>query len=161
MKRLAACLLIAGVLGCRDSENESGPNALVQVKTAVATIAPFAEIISAIGTLSAPIAGVVTKLNAPLGASVDATQPIVEVADLSALDIIFNVSPTDAARIAPGASVTLSAGESAKGEPLGVGRIIDVGGTVDSATRSVAVRAQAPPTARPLRIGETIFGQIV
>ena len=31
---------------------------------------------------------------------------------------------------------------------------------MDSATRSVAVRAQAPPTARPLRIGETIFGQI-
>jgi len=264
MKRLAACLLIAGVLGCRDSENESGPNALVQVKTAVATIAPFAEIISAIGTVSArsghiaslsppgpariavvyvsqgqkvsagtalvafeqapfvaaaqsaeaallaaernyerarrladagivprkdadqaatelaqaraaaalarrsaqlatlraPISGVVTRLNAPLGASVDATQPIVEVADLGALDIIFNVSPTDAARIAPGASVTLSAGESAKGEPLGVGHIIDVGGTVDSATRSVAVRALAPPTARPLRIGETIFGQI-
>ena len=264
MKRLAVCLLVASVFGCRDSENESGPNALVQVKTAVATIAPFAEIISAIGTVSArsghiaslsppgpariavvyvsqgqkvsagtalvafeqapfvaaaqsaeaallaaernyerarrlaeagivprkdadqaatelaqaraaaalarrsaqlatlraPISGVVTRLNAPLGASVDATQPIVEVADLGALDIIFNVSPTDAARIASGASVTLSAGESAKGEPLGVGHIIDVGGTVDSATRSVAVRALAPPTARPLRIGETIFGQI-
>jgi RND family efflux transporter MFP subunit len=91
---------------------------------------------------------------------VDVSQPIVEVADLSALDIIFDVSPTDAARIAPGASVTLSAGESAKGEALGVGHIIDVGGAVDSATRTVAVRAQAPPTARPLRIGETIFGQI-
>jgi RND family efflux transporter MFP subunit len=73
---------------------------------------------------------------------------------------VFSVSPSDAARIAPGASVTLSAGESAKGEPLGVGHIIDVGGAVDSATRSVAVRGQAPPTARPLRIGETIFGQI-
>jgi multidrug efflux pump subunit AcrA (membrane-fusion protein) len=56
--------------------------------------------------------------------------------------------------------VALSAGESAKGEPLGVGHITDVGGTVDSATRSVAVRAVAPPAARPLRIGETIFGQI-
>jgi membrane fusion protein (multidrug efflux system) len=264
VKRIAVCLLVASLFACRDSENQSGPNALVQVKTAVATIAPFAEIISAIGTVSArsghiaslsppgpariavvyvsqgqkvsagtalvafeqapfvaaaqsaeaallaaernyerarrladagivprkdadqtatelaqaraaaalarrsaqlatlraPISGVVTKLNAPLGASVDATQPIVEVADLGALDIIFNVSPTDAARVAPGASVTLSAGESAKGEPLGVGHIIDVGGTVDSATRSVAVRALAPPTARPLRIGETIFGQI-
>src|SRR5207253_264401 len=264
MKRLGVCLLVASVCGCRDSQNESGPNALVQVKTAVATIAPFAEIISAIGTVSArsghiaslsppgpariavvyvsqgqkvsagtplvafeqapfvaaaqsaeagliaaernyerarslaaagivprkdadqaatelaqaratattarraaqlsvlrsPISGVVTRLNAPLGASADVNQPVVEVADLGALDIIFNVSPSDAARIASGASVTLSAGESAKGEPLGVGHIIDVGGTVDSATRSVAVRAQAPPTARPLRIGETIFGQI-
>ncbi len=40
------------------------------------------------------------------------------------------------------------------------GHVIDVGGAVDSATRSVPVRAQAPPTARPLRIGETIFGQV-
>jgi membrane fusion protein (multidrug efflux system) len=261
--RLVVCLFL-GAFGCRGSENESDPNALVQVKTVVATIQPFAEIISAIGTVSArsghiaslsppapariavvyvsqgqkvrtgsplvafeqapfvaaaqsaqaalvaaernyerarrladagiiprkdadqaatelaqaraaaalanrsaqlatlraPISGVVTRLNAPLGASVDATQPIVEVADLGALDIIFNVSPSDAARVAPGASVTLSAGESARGEPLGVGHITDVGGTVDSATRSVAVRALAPPTARPLRIGETIFGQI-
>lgn len=113
-----------------------------------------------LAVLRAPISGVVTKLNAPLGASVDVGMPLVEVADLGALDIIFNVSPSDAARIAPGASVTLSAGENANGEPLGVGRITDVGGTVDSVTRSVAVRALAPPTARPLRIGETIFGQI-
>jgi len=188
MKRLAACLLIAGVLGCRDSENESGPNALIgtvsarsghiaslsppapariavvyvsrgqKVSAGTALVAfeqaPFvaaaqsaeAALVAAernyerarrladagivprkdadqaatelaqaraaaalarrsaqLATLRAPISGVVTKLNAPLGASVDATQPIVEVADLGALDIIFNVSPSDAARIAPGA----------------------------------------------------------
>ena len=113
-----------------------------------------------LAVLRAPIAGVVTRLNAPIGAMVDAAQPLVDVADLSALDILFNVSPSDAARIAPGAAVTLSAGESAKGEPLGIGRISDVGGAVDSATRSVQVRAQAPAGSRPLRIGETIFGQI-
>ncbi|MDP9206555.1 MAG: efflux RND transporter periplasmic adaptor subunit [Gemmatimonadota bacterium] len=113
-----------------------------------------------LAVLRAPISGVVTRLNAPIGASVDLSQPLVEVADLSALDIIFNVSPSDAARVASGASVTLSAGETARGEPLGVGHVIDVGGAVDSATRSVPVRAQAPPTARPLRIGETIFGQV-
>ena len=266
MKPLRVLALIVVAFGCgrSDSESSANTNALVQVKTAVATIQPFAEIISAIGTVSAraghiaslsapgpariatvyvsqgqkvragtalvafeqapfvaaaqsaeaglvaaernydrarrladagivprkdadqaatelaqaraaaaiarrsaqlailraPISGVVTKLNAPLGASVDVGQPLVEVADLGALDIIFNVSPSDAARIAPGASVTLSAGENAKGEPLGVGHITDVGGTVDSATRSVAVRALAPPTARSVRIGEIIFGQI-
>ena len=264
MKCIAAPFLIVFALACGKAEESSRSNALVQVKTAIATIQPFAEIISAIGTVSArsghiaslsppapariavvfvsqgqrvragsplvafeqapflaaaqsaqaalvaaernyerarrladagivprkdadqaatelaqaraaaalarrsaqlatlrsPISGVVTRLNAPLGASVDATQPIVEVADLGALDIIFNVSPSDAARVAPGASVTLSAGESARGEPLGVGHITDVGGTVDSSTRTVAVRGLAPPTARPLRIGETIFGQI-
>jgi hypothetical protein len=31
---------------------------------------------------------------------------------------------------------------------------------VDTATRSVAVRVQAPTTTRPLRIGETVFGAI-
>jgi membrane fusion protein (multidrug efflux system) len=113
-----------------------------------------------LAVLRAPISGVVTRLNAPLGASVDLGQPVVEVADLAALDIVFNVSPTDAARIAPGGSVALSAGENASGESLGVGHITAVGGTVDSATRSVAVRALAPPTARALRIGETVFGQI-
>jgi membrane fusion protein (multidrug efflux system) len=56
--------------------------------------------------------------------------------------------------------VTLSAGETSTGESLGVGRIISVSATVDSSTRSVEVRAQAPPSARTLRIGETIFGQI-
>ena len=264
MKRLLMVALAAAALGCRSQASSDDASALVQVKTVVAVMQPFAEVISSIGTVSArsghlaslsppapariatvyvsqgqkvaagtplvafeqapfvaaaqsaeaaltaaeqnyerarrladagivprknaeqaatelaqaraaasvarrsaqlatlrsPISGVVTRLDAPLGASVDVTQPVVEVADLSALDIVFNVSPSDAARIAPGASVTLSAGESARGEALGVGHIIDVGGAVDSATRSVAVRAQAPPTARPLRIGETIFGQI-
>jgi membrane fusion protein (multidrug efflux system) len=144
----------AGIVPTKDADLTA--TELAQARAAASLARRSAQL----ATLRAPISGVVTKLNAPLGASMDPTQQIVEVADLGALDIIFNVSPTDAARIAPGASVTLSAGESAKGEPLGVGHITDVGGAVDSATRSVSVRALAPPTARSLRIGETIFGQI-
>ncbi|HEY1951374.1 MAG TPA: efflux RND transporter periplasmic adaptor subunit [Gemmatimonadaceae bacterium] len=144
----------AGIVPRKDAEQAA--TELAQARAA-ASVARRAE---QLATLRSPISGVVTRLNAPIGASVDVSQPVVEVADLNALDIVFNVSPSDAARIAPGASVTLSAGESAKGEALGVGHIIDVGGAVDTATRSVAVRGQAPPTARPLRIGETIFGQI-
>jgi RND family efflux transporter MFP subunit len=147
-------LVDAGISPSKDADQAA--TELAQARAAAAVTRRSAQL----ATLRSPISGVVTKLDAPLGGSVDVSQPIVEVADLTALDIIFNVSPTDAARIAPGASVTLSAGESAKGEPLGVGHVIDVGGAVDSATRTVAVRAQAPPTARPLRIGETIFGQI-
>jgi multidrug efflux pump subunit AcrA (membrane-fusion protein) len=56
--------------------------------------------------------------------------------------------------------VTLAAGQNATGEPLGVGTVVDVGGTIDTASRSVNVRVQAPTTRRPLRISETIFGQI-
>jgi membrane fusion protein (multidrug efflux system) len=144
----------AGIVPRKDADQAA--TELAQARAAAA----LARRSEQLATLRAPISGVVTRLDAPLGASVDIAQPIVEVADLSALDIIFNVSASDAARIAPGASVTLSAGESAKGEPLGVGHITDVGGTVDSATRSVSVRALAPPNARSLRIGETIFGQI-
>jgi RND family efflux transporter MFP subunit len=143
-----------GILPRKDADQAA--TELAQANAA----ATIARRTAQLAILRAPISGVVTKLNAPLGASVDVGVPIVEVADLGALDIIFNVSPSDAARIAPGASVTLSAGENANGEPLGIGHITDVGGAVDSVTRSVSVRALAPPTARPLRIGETIFGQI-
>jgi cobalt-zinc-cadmium efflux system membrane fusion protein len=129
---------------------------LVQARSAAITARRQAEL----AVVRAPISGVVTRLNASIGASADVNQPLVEVADLSALDIVFNVSPSDAAHIAPGAAVTLSAGETASGEALGVGRVMSVSGTVDSSTRSVEVRAQAPPSARALRIGETIFGQI-
>jgi membrane fusion protein, multidrug efflux system len=144
----------AGIVPTKDADQAA--TELAQARAAASLARRSAQL----AVLRAPISGVVTKLDAPLGAQVDVTQPIVEVADLGALDIIFNVSPADAARIAPGASVTLSAGESANGEPLGVGNIVDVGGAVDSTTRSVSVRAKAPPTARPLRIGETIFGEI-
>lgn len=144
----------AGIVPRKDADQAA--TELAQARAVAATARRQAQL----AVLRAPIAGVVTKLSAPIGATVDVGQSLVEVADLNALDILFNVSPSDAARIAPGASVTLSAGESAKGEPLGIGRISDVGGAVDTATRSVSVRAQAPAGARPLRIGETIFGQI-
>jgi RND family efflux transporter MFP subunit len=114
-----------------------------------------------LAVLRSPIGGVVTRLTAVLGASVDVNQPLVEVADPSVLDLVFAVTPSDAARIKPGASITLSAGQKTGGEPLGSGNVVHVAATVDSVTRSVAVRARAPASKRPLRIGETVFGQIV
>ncbi|MGE5732372.1 MAG: efflux RND transporter periplasmic adaptor subunit [Gemmatimonas sp.] len=113
-----------------------------------------------LSTLRAPISGVVTRMSATIGASVDPAQPLVEISDPSALDVVLGVTPSDAARIRPGAKVQLSAGESASGEPLGIGSVVNISGTVDSATRSVAVRVRAPTTRRPLRIGETVFGAI-
>jgi RND family efflux transporter MFP subunit len=110
--------------------------------------------------IRAPIGGVVTRLDATLGAMADPAQVLVEVADPSALDIMFSVSPSQAALVQPGVKVTLSAGQSASGEPLGIATVVDVGGVVDVASRGVTVRAQAPTTRRPLRLGETVFGQI-
>ncbi len=144
----------AGIVPRKDAEQAAKD--LAQARATAITARRLAQL----AVVRAPISGVVTQLKASIGASADVNQPLVEVADVSALDIVFNVAPSDAAHIGPGAAVTLSAGETATGEALGIGRIISVGATVDSATRSVEVRAQAPPTARTLRIGETIFGQI-
>lgn len=115
---------------------------------------------SELSVLRAPISGVVTRMAAVLGASVDANQALVEIADPGAVDVVLGVTPSEAARVHPGAKVTLSAGSSVGGEPLGIGSVVDVAGTVDTATRAVSVRVQAPTTRRPLRIGETVFGQI-
>jgi RND family efflux transporter MFP subunit len=116
--------------------------------------------IEQLSILKSPISGVVTRMSATLGASVDPAQPIVEISDPTALDVLLSVTPTDAGRVRPGAKVTLAAGQSVNGELLGVGSVADVAGTVDSTTRSVAVRVRAPTTRRPLRIGETVFGAI-
>jgi membrane fusion protein (multidrug efflux system) len=110
--------------------------------------------------LRSPIAGVITRMSATLGASADPAQPLVEISDPRALDVLMNVTPADAGRIRTGIKVALSAGQSANGESLGVGSVADISGTVDSTNRSVAVRVQAATTVRPLRIGETIFGSI-
>ncbi len=113
-----------------------------------------------LSVLKSPIAGVVTRMSATLGASVDPAQPLVEVSDTRALDVLLSVTPTEAARVHSGMKVMLSAGQSASGEPLGVGTVSDISGTVDTATRSVAVRVQVPTARRPLRIGETVYGAI-
>jgi len=114
-----------------------------------------------LATLRAPLAGVVTRMNAVLGASVDPSQPLVEVADPAALDIVFNVSPAEAAGMQGGDTVTVTAGEAARGEGLGAGVVTAVGAVVDSVSRAVPVRSRISRPARPLRIGESVFGRIV
>lgn len=115
----------------------------------------------AYAVIRAPIGGIVTRVGATLGATADPTLVLVEIADPSALDIMFNVTPRQAGEVRRGAKVTLSAGQSSAGEELGVGTVVDIGGIVDTLSRGVTLRAQAPTTRRPLRIGETVFGEIV
>ena len=114
-----------------------------------------------LAVIRSPISGIVTRVGATIGATVDPAVVLVEVADPNALDILFTVTPTQAGMVRPNAKVTLSAGQNATGEPLGVGTVVDVGGIVDTLSRGVVLRAQAPRTTRPLRIGETVFGEIV
>jgi len=71
--------------------------------------------------------GVVTRMSAVLGASVDANQTMVEVADPMALGHVFNVSPAEASRIHRGDTATVSSGEGTSGEVLGPGVVTSIG----------------------------------
>src|SRR5881392_2857059 len=114
------------------------------------------------GPPRSPLAGVVTRMNAVLGSSVDASQTLVEVADPAALDIVFNVSPAEAGRIRAGDTLVLSGRDAAGGESLGTATVLSVGAALDSVSRAVAVRARTTrATSRALRIGESVFGRIV
>ena len=108
-----------------------------------------------------PISGVVTRMATSLGASVDPSEPLVEVADPAALDVMLSVQPADAARIKGGDKVTLHPNQRATGQSLATGEVVDLAGVVDSASHSVAVRVRTTSTTRRLRIGETLFGEIV
>src|SRR5256712_3409168 len=92
-------------------------------------------------------------MTAVLGASVDPSQPLVEVADPAALDIVFNVTPPEAGATHGGDSVTVKAGEGAGGESLGAGMGTTLGAAVDSVSRAGPGPGRIAPPARPLRTG--------
>ncbi len=153
----AVRLVQAGILPQKDADQAAADLAQAQVAAVTARRA------QQLATLRAPLGGVVTRMTAVLGATADQSQPLVEVADPAALDIVFNVSPAEAARIHAGDAVTLSTGEGASGEALGQGAVMGVAATVDSISRAVAVRARLvhPSPTRSPRIGEAVFGRIV
>lgn len=113
-----------------------------------------------LATLRSPISGVVTRLAATLGASVDGAASLVEVADPRAVDITLSVSAAEAAQIRTGASVLLTTGPGDAADTLGTGTISSIAAAIDTATRTVAVRVRVASTARPLRIGESVNGRI-
>jgi len=151
----AVRLVQAGILPQKDSDQAAADLAQAQVAAITARRA------QQLATLRAPLAGVVTRMTAVLGGSVDASQPLVEVVDVAALDAVFNVSPAQAAQIHGGDSVRVTAGEGAGGEVVGEGLVTAVGAAVDSNSRAVAVRARIGRPARPLRIGESVVGRMV
>lgn len=151
----AVRLVQEGVLPQKDADQAAAE--LAQAELAAVT----ARRAQQQATLRAPLTGVVTSMTAVLGASVDANQPLVQVADPTALDVVFNVSPVEAARIREGDSLALTAGEGSSGEPLGAAVVATVAAAVDSASRAVPVRARLRRPARTLRIGESVFGSIV
>ena len=151
----ATRLVQAGILPQKDADQAASDLAQAQVAAVTARRS------QQLATLRAPLAGVVTRMTAVLGASVDPTQALIQIADPGALDVIFSVSPADAAAIHDGDSVAVTAPESAAGDRLGSGTVTGVAAAVDSVTRAVTVRARLRHPARALRLGESLSGAIV
>ena len=124
------------------------------------TDAVNAERAKQLSVLRSPVSGVVTKMSAVLGAPADAGQVLVEVADPSSFDVVLSLGPTEASAVHPGSRVAIGAGEKVGGEPLGEGRVASVGASVDSTSRSVAIRVTMTSPKRTLRLGESVFGTI-
>ncbi len=129
---------------------------LAQAAAATAT----ARRLRALATLRCPIEGVVTRLSATLGASVDGTASLVDVADPRFVDIVLAVSASEASQLTKGATVSLTAGSAEGGDSLGTGVVTNIAAAIDTATRTVAVRVSAAKLARALRIGESVNGRI-
>jgi RND family efflux transporter MFP subunit len=149
-QRLAA----AGILPRKDVDQAAAD--LAQARTADINARRAQEL----SIVRAPIDGVVTHVSAVLGASVDPSQVVVGVADPHALDILLSLSPSDGARVRSGDSVVVTAGQGPQGEPLGTGVVSSVGLAIDTASRTLGVRARLAHPVRALRIGETVSGQI-
>ncbi len=147
-------LVQEGILPRRDAEQATAE--LARARAELITARRQAEL----ATVRAPIAGAVTRIATTIGATVDVAQPLIEIADPSIVDIVLSTTAHDAARIRPGASVSLRSGDGPPGEPLGIGQVMDVGAAIDTATRTVPVRIHAQSTQRPLRIGEAVLGDI-
>ena len=147
-------LVTAGILPKKDADQAELD--LASAQTADVTARRNAEL----AALRSPIAGVVTRVNAVMGASADPTQSVVAVADPSALDLVFGLSVDAAGHVHAGDSLFALAGEQGTGDSLGPGRVQDVGVAVDSLTRTVTARGHLTRSTRALRIGETVFARI-
>src|SRR5206468_266311 len=132
----AARLVQAGILPQKDSDQAA--TELAQAQAAAVT----ARRAQQLATLRAPLAGVVTRMTAVLGAAVDANQSLVQVADPASLDVVFNVSAAEAAEIRAGDSVAF--------DSLGAGVVTSVAGAVVVTTGAygVADGARIARTAR-------------
>lgn len=150
-----AARLVAEGISARKDQEQAGAD-LAQARAALAE----ARRTESLGVLRSPIAGVVTKMTAALAQPVDANQPLVEVVDPSGTEILFRLSPDEAARVSTGAPVRFATGPDSASSILGTGVVRGINAAVDS-TGSVAVRAVVDRPNRLLKVGESVTGRIV
>jgi RND family efflux transporter MFP subunit len=147
-------LVAEGILPRKDEETAASE--LATARTALVQ----ARLIQSAAVLRSPIVGVVTRMNARLAAPADVTQPLVEVVNPAGLEVLFHLSAGEAARIRPGSPVELNGGPDSTELRLGAGTVRSISAAVDSMLGSVDVRASVTSSALPLRVGQSVNGQI-
>lgn len=105
--------------------------------------------------LRSPINGFVTARQAAVGDMVAANADLFHVADLAQVSVELALSPEDAAQVAVGSVVDVSATNR-----TGAGRIAFVSRVIDPATRQVRAIARLPNAKGNWRIGETVRASI-
>ncbi|HJZ74010.1 MAG TPA: efflux RND transporter periplasmic adaptor subunit [Vicinamibacterales bacterium] len=107
--------------------------------------------VSAVATVSAPFAGVVTERIANAGLNVDTTTKLFTVVDLSTVWVVADAYEKDFSRVHVGAPATVTT----KAFPDAVlrGRISYIDPQVNAETRTAKIRVEMPNPRRELRLG--------
>jgi RND family efflux transporter MFP subunit len=108
-------------------------------------------------TLKADRAGIVTSVMGEPGQVLSAGQAVVALAEAGEIEVAFGVPEQDAGRIAVGqdASISLWAGAEASPNAGTHGRIREIAGQADPASRTYAVRVAVAKPPPAMRLGMT------
>ncbi len=113
--------------------------------------------------LKAPVAGVVADVRVSPGAYAEAGAPLFHIVDRSRLWLELRVPESDVVRLANPSGVSFRVAGDERGieiVPGKNGRLVAVGGVVDTVTRTVPVVFEFSPGVRPLPIGMAVQAQV-
>ena len=151
----AARLANEGIVPRKDAEQAAAD---LGAARAAAVTAQRAQQLS---VLRSPMSGVVTRMSAVLGASADAGQVLVEIADPSAFDVVLLARADRGGRRAAGrAGHALGRREdraASRSAPAPSRRSVR---RSTRTSRSVAIRVAVTTPRRALRLGESVYGEI-
>ena len=112
-------------------------------------------------TLTAPMAGTVTALDAEIGERVNPGQPVVVLSDLTALEVEVNLDETDVAHVAVGQEARVGVDAFSGADLPGEVAYVAPKATVSSGVVLYPVTVSLTPGELPLRAGMTADVEIV
>jgi RND family efflux transporter MFP subunit len=118
--------------------------------SAIGSLGPGKEV-SAVATVPAPIAGVITERAANVGMNIDAAARLFTVVDLSTVWVVADAYEKDFSRVHIGASATVST--KAFPDAILRGRVAYIDPQVSADTRTAKVRVEVPNRRGGLKLG--------